>query len=87
MNISSAPIALMGLGVLEGIIGMYQLTGTNAAHAKPILNSAVATTSLASTSSMTEGAAMGLLGVIAKTLGVRKSDILAISFGFQFHEE
>lgn len=82
----AAVVALMGVGILEGMVDTNALLGIPAAIADT--GSAAATAAASSSSAMATAASVDPLGTVANLLGVHKGDIIALGqplgFGYAF---
>jgi drug/metabolite transporter (DMT)-like permease len=93
LNLVAALVALCGVGVLEGMIDIGEILGTQPALAETASAATATASAVASSSSSIETAASAVpsfapLANLAKTLGVEEGDILAlgqpIGFGYTF---
>jgi hypothetical protein len=82
----AAVVALMGVGILEGMVDTSALLGISPAMADT--GSAAAAAVASSSSAMATAASVGPLGTLANLLGVHKGDIIALGqplgFGYAF---
>jgi drug/metabolite transporter (DMT)-like permease len=86
MNVAAAMVALAGVGVLEGMLGIPEMLGIQAASAQTEV--VPSTANALASSSLETASAIGPIQSVANALGVQRGDILAlgqpIGFGYSF---
>lgn len=84
MNLVAAVMALCGVGLLEGLVDFNTLLGIKPALA----DAAIVQDAAVASSSIETASSTGVLGTMARTLGVSKGDIVALGqplgFGYTF---